>query len=207
MEKKPDLFDGKEIPVLPKPSMSEKSVFISLAVLFIIFSSCLFYLKTTNFTLPRFTIFSGRNLSFDLDRYFDQKLEGEVSKNGEFEIRITERELKDILKTNSPDFPLKNADIKILKDGIKISGKEEGGILTPKIDIMIVPKAELGKIIFEITEIKAAGVIAPSKISHPISENLQRALNLDQYLTENNLDIQEARTIIGSLYIKGEKRD
>lgn len=184
-----------------KESITLTQVFIFLGFILAILVAFLFYLKFSSFSplnLNKLNVKTDFNLS---SKYLD-----EVKKpSAVFEMTISEVELAQIVKVTDPSFPLKKAELKIVPEGITISGKTSSAPWGMKVDILVVPVVQLGKLSFEIKEIKALGVVAPPKISDAINPKISPLFE-DIFPQSDKVEVQDAKTLLGKLYIEGAKK-
>lgn len=187
----------------PKESISATAVFIFLALLFLIFSSFIVYLRFSNIS-PLAALYALKP---------DIKLEGQSSlstqlkqsQNTHLELIITEREFCSLAGIYSQEFPLKNPTCLIKPDGITISGKTSDKFYSPKLDILIIPKAENEKLVFEIEKAKVWGVSAPETLTKPVFDNLNSRLG--QVLPDSdNVKVTEVRSMVGYIRVEGERK-
>jgi hypothetical protein len=102
------------------------------------------------------------------------------------------------------NFPLKKASLKIKAEGIVISGKTANGFWGVPVDVLIMPISNAGKIIFNLKEIKAAGVVAPPKIADSLSPKINSLFYSNSFTDLNKLKVQSVRTLIGYVLIEVE---
>lgn len=119
-------------------------------------------------------------------------------------IKITEEELAQALNTGDANFPLKKTTVKITQDKITISGKTGEGFLALGVEVGIVPKVEAGKVEFEISEIKSAGVTAPKAVSDKVNDNLKDYFN-GISSSFSNIDVKEIKLYSGYMTVTGTK--
>lgn len=126
------------------------------------------------------------------------------SKNGEvLSIKIAETDLSELLKFSDSNFPVKNPSLKIQSDKIVLSGKSGSSILAMNVEIGLVPKAKDGKLIFEISEMKTAGVPTPQKITESVSKSLEPYLTIDSL---SDIDITDVKLNESEFVITGIKK-
>lgn len=184
-----------------KSSCSLFSIFAVLLFIFLILCGGILYSKYRNFKLS----FSGIKKSDNA--IVTSRLQNEASslKSGETaEIKVSDSDLNEIIKGSS-GFPLKNPTAKIGSDQILLSGKTSSGFWGIPLNIGIVPEAKSGKLVFNIKEIKTAGVPAPKQISDSINSNLQQYLNSSLPLA-NDINVTAVKLETGLLTITGQKR-
>lgn len=187
----------------PKESISATAVFVFLALLFLLFSSFIVYLRFSNIS-PLAALYA---LKPDIKLEDQSSLSAQLkqSQNAHLELIITEREFCSLVGIYSQEFPLKNPTCLIKPDGVTISGKTSDKFYAPKLDTLIIPKAENDKLVFEIKEAKVWGVPAPDTLAKPVFENLNSGLN--QVLPDsNNVKVMEVRSMVGYIRVEGERK-
>jgi uncharacterized protein YpmS len=183
-----------------KSSCSLFSIFALLVILFIILCGGIFYLKYKNFKIA---ISDSQNSDSVM---VTNQLQNQISsvKSGEVAtIKVTESDLNQIIKESS-NFPLKNPSAKIQSDQVVVSGKTSAGFFGIPLDIGVVPEVKSGKLVFNITSIKTAGVPAPKQVSDSINSSLQQYLNGSLPLA-NNIDVKTINLTTGLITITGQK--
>lgn len=194
-----------EAPVMtrPKETISVTAVFVFLALLFLIFSSFIIYLRYSNFS-PLANLYALKP-DIKLEDQLPLSLQLKQSKNTNLELTITEREFCSLAGVYSDDFPLKNATCFIKPEGVTVSGKTSDKFWSPKLDILIRPKAENDKLVFEIKEAKIWGVSAPESLANPIFKDLNSRL-LQVLPDSDNVKVSEVRSMVGYIRVEGEKK-
>ncbi len=115
-------------------------------------------------------------------------------------ITITENDINKLL-TSYSDFPLKDPSATIKAGGLILKGKT--GFLN--IETLIMPKAEKGKLIYEIKDIKAAGVPAPQKVADPLKGQLSNFIS-SRMPNNKQVYIENVVTSAGAIQAVGKKR-
>jgi len=207
MEKKDNLSQRSEKMALPESSISLRTIILNFVILLLLIAAFLFYLRFNQSSFLDFKFLSKGAISSNLEDVFKDEFKTGSLKGDSFEIQINEKKLKNIVGLNDPNFFLKNPDLKINSDFIVISGKAESSLLSPKIEFFITPEAEEGTITFKIEEIKAAGIVAPSKISSSLSPKMEEQLKLKGDFSKEGIKVEEIKLLTGFVYLKGIKND
>lgn len=183
-------------------SKTRKSFLIVIVILLLVFVLLLcgvFYIKNKVKLPANFKKISSLNLDQNISKQLDdQKGESIVS------IRITEDELSNVLNVNSEGFPLKKPSVKITSDKIILSGKTSNSPLSFKLDIGIVPRVENGKVVFDIEDIKTAGVSAPKVVTDEVNKSLSSYLN--QVNLNKDIKVTDVKLYQGYLIATGERK-
>ena len=187
----------------PKETISVTTVFVFLTFLFLIFSSFIVYLRFSNIS-PLANLYALK-LDIKLEDQLPLSLQLKQAQNANLVLTITEREFCSLAGVYSQDFPLKNPICSIEPDGVTVSGKTSQKFWSPKLDILILPKAENEILAFEIKEAKIWGVSAPETLAKPVFENLNSGLN-QVFPDSNNIKVTEVRSMVGYIRIEGERR-
>lgn len=176
---------------------------IVIVVLLLVFALLLggtFYIKSKMKLPKNFKTTTSLNLDQNISKQLDnQSGESVVS------IRIEEKDLSDALNVNAKDFPLKNPSVKITPDKVILSGKTSNGPLAFKVEVGIVPKVENGKVVFDIKEVKTAGVSAPKMVTDEVNKNLSGYLDnikLSEEIIVTNIELFQ-----GYLIVTGERKN
>lgn len=187
----------------PKESITLTAVFIFLGFIFVLIIGMLFYLRYSSWS--SFSSFYVKNLpkttSFT-DIFNKEKAKSTTAKT--VDITITEDELSKMVGLGDASFPLKKASLKITAEGIVISGKTANGFWGVPVEVLFVPFTNNGKIMFNLKEIKAAGVVAPPKISETLSPKMNSIFYSSSFSDLDKLKIAEARTLVGYMIITVE---
>jgi len=193
-----------ELALAPKQTVTVRMVFIFLSVILAMFILFLFYLRYSNFS-PLAGYYTKKEQSKipTLSSYLTIKLGNHLS--GEtVQLKIIDTQLAEVVGISNPTFPLKKAKLSIDDTGVHVSGKTSNSIFGLNTEVLLEPRAQNGKLVFSIKEIKAGGVTAPSKIVYAISPLISSAF--EKVMPVNyNLDVTAARTIPQYLVVDVEK--
>lgn len=185
--------DEKESPV-PKSSCALWSIFLILFIILLAIIGSLFYLKTKKFAT------STQIINLNINSAKTSLQSGE-----EVTLKLTEADIQNAINANDDNFPLKKASVKVNPDKIILSGKTSGGFLGLNVEVGIVPKVESGKVEFDITEIKSAGVTAPKSVSDLINKNLGQYLDgLSSSI--GNVEVSKVELNAGYIMVTGKQR-
>jgi len=183
-------------------SKTKKAFLIVIGILLLIFVLLLcgvFYIKNKVKLTDNFKEISSSSLEENISKQLDdQKGESTIS------ISITEEDLFSVLNANSEGFPLKNPSVKITSDKIILSGKTSDSPLSFKHDIGMVPHVENNKVVFDIKEIKTAGVSAPKVVTDKVNKSLSDYLN--QVNLNDDIKITDVKLYQGYLIATGERK-
>ncbi|MFA4995673.1 MAG: hypothetical protein WC536_00845 [Patescibacteria group bacterium] len=183
-------------------SKTKKAFLIVIGILLLIFVLLLcgvFYIKNKVKLTDNFKEISSSSLEENISKQLDdQKGESTIS------ISITEEDLFSVLNANSEGFPLKNPSVKITSDKIILSGKTSDSPLSFKLDIGMVPHVENNKVVFDIKEIKTAGVSAPKVVTDKVNKSLSDYLN--QVNLNDDIKITDVKLYQGYLIATGERK-
>lgn len=158
--------DEKDNPI-PKSSCALWFIFLLLFVILLALIGLLFYLKTKDLSFSKSKTNTNTNTSIQLDS----------SQGEDVTLKITEAQLQSAIKADDANFPIKKVTVKITTDKINISGKTSNNFWGLNVEVSLVPKVENGKVKFDITEIKSAGMKAPNSISDVVNNNLGQYLD------------------------------
>ncbi len=186
-----------------KEGITLTAVFIFLGSIFVLIVGMLFYLRFSSWSpLNGFYI---KNIPKGVS--FADLFNGEKAKSGELktiEIKISEEELSKTIGISRSDFPLKSPTLKIKSEGIIISGKTANGFWGVPVDVLFVPISNNGKILFNLKEIKAAGVVAPPKIADTLSPKMNSLFYSNSFSDLDKLKVRDVRTLVGYMIIEIE---
>ncbi len=186
-----------------KDTLTLKAVFIFLEFIFILIIGMLFYLRFSSWsTLSSFYVKSLPKGASFTDMFNSEKSKSVSAKT--VELKVSEDELSKMIGISDSNFPLKKASLKIKAEGIVISGKTANGFWGVPVDVLIIPISNAGKIIFNLKEIKAAGVVAPPKIADSLSPKINSLFYSNSFTDLNKLKVQSVRTLIGYVLIEVE---
>jgi len=196
-------FKPAENPLKPKETVTVKAVFFFLTFIFFIFLSFIFYLRFSGFS-PMVEIYKLKKpvVDFNFNDYLTR--EADIASSGNFEIKINEDQLKEVLDLENNLLDLKNPDIRIEPEGIALTGKTSGGFLGLNVEIIILPTAADGRLKLLVKEIKAAGVPAPPRIADPLTSQINLALR--SVVVPDTLNVKEIRCMTGYLLVEGSKK-
>ncbi|MCL5410427.1 MAG: hypothetical protein M1324_01080 [Patescibacteria group bacterium] len=182
-----------------KASCSLLGIIAILVIVFILLLGGVIYLKT-KIKVPDIT---KKNTSENLNKSVSEQLN---SQSGEkiVNIRVTESDLSSAINTNSADFPLKKASVKITPDKIILSGKTSDGPFSFKLDVGIVPKVKDEKVVFDIEEIKTSGVSAPKIVTDEVNKKLSNYLS--QQNLNNEIKVTDVKLYQSYLIVTGERK-
>ena len=170
--KKNNISNGE----LPKQSMSLTSVFIFLGIIFSLLLIIVFYLRFSSWS-PFYDLYKKtpklENLSL-LDRFNKEK---DVSALTTIDLKITELELAKSIGVDNDSFVLKKASLKIKPEGIIINGRTSNVVWGVPVEIMLNTRIINQKLFIEVSEIKAAGVVAPPKIANNLMPKINSAVS------------------------------
>jgi hypothetical protein len=187
---------------IPKETISLTAVFIFLGFVLAMILSMLFYLRFSSWS--PFSDFFHKHISTDisfLDIYNKQKTDSTSSNISGTDIKLTENELGQMIGIQNSDFPLKKATLVVKPEGVIVSGKTSTAFWGVPVEVTLMPKVVDGKVIFEITEIKAAGVVAPPKISGTLTTKLSTLFTTASNQI-NKINISNVRTMVGYILLE-----
>lgn len=151
---------------IPKSSCALWSVLLLLIIILLAVIGSLFYLKTKKFSssVPKV------NLNINSSQQV-------VTSGEEVTFKLTESQIQSAINTNDASFPLKKATVKVNADKIILSGKTSNSFWGVSVEVSLIPRVDSGKIVFDITDIKSAGVTAPKSVSDIVNKNLGQYLD------------------------------
>jgi len=193
----------EKVQLKPKETVTVKAVFVFLSGILLILVSFLFYLRFSGFS-PMFDFYHPKVAvaAFNFKDYLSKETNESSGKT--IFIKIDEAQLAETINLTNGFINLNNPVLKINTDGVTISGKTSGGIFGLNVDSVIFPKAQNGKLAFEVKEIKAAGVPAPTKIADPLMSALN--MSLRNTVVPENLSITSVHCMVGYLLVEGTKK-
>lgn len=187
----PESDDNK---VIPKSSCALWSIFLILFIILLAIIGSLFYLKTKKFSV------STPKVNVNINSELSASTSGET-----ISIKLTEAQIQSAINTNDANFPLKKATVKVNPDKIVLSGKTSNKFWGVLVEVGLVPRVESGKVVFDITEIKSAGVTAPKSISDLVNKNLGQYLDgLSSSL--GNIEVSKVGLNSGFIMVTGKQR-
>ena len=178
-------------------------VLVILLLTFVVSVPVILFLtfKNANFDPNKLFMFKNK-IEFNLRDFANNQIKAKAVGES-VSIRITDKELGETLKINTPDFPLKKAVIKVSPDKIILSGRSGKSILSLKVDVTLMPKIEYDKITLEIASIDSLGVVAPKQIVDLVKPALASKLS-SVYEIPANLQITEVKQNDGNLLLIGK---
>ncbi|OQA03756.1 MAG: hypothetical protein BWY68_00652 [bacterium ADurb.Bin400] len=126
-----------------------------------------------------------------------------VDENGHTIIRVDDKELSRAAGLEDPVFPLKNAALHIYSQGITLTGKTKEGWLSMNVEAVLAPRLEPDRILFEIVEIKVAGVSAPKQVRQKLDPQLSILVG-NMVEGENQLKLTNITLYDGYLELAGQ---
>jgi hypothetical protein len=188
---------------IPKESISLTAVLIFLGSIFLLLVIMLFYLRFSSWS-PFSDYFSKKKLpNYSLIDLFNKEKSNSPTLQT-VEIKITEDDLSKSIGVSEGSFPLKKSSLKIKPEGIIISGKTSSGFWGVPVDVLFESKVGGGKLTFNLKEIKAAGVVAPPKISNTLTPKMS-SIFYQGFSSLDKLKVKEARTLVGYMIVEVEK--
>lgn len=188
---------------IKKESISITTVFVIAGVLFatLVFAIIFFrYSSASPFYKYYIKVPDKVNFSGYLKEKSDNVASGSI-----VELQFTEAQLAEAICLDCSTFPLKNPTLKITADGILLNGKTSKGFWGINMNFVIVPKIVLGQINFEITEVKAAGVKAPAKLTDSLNPQINNLFS--QVLPfSQEISLTEIKCMVGYLRLEGTKK-
>lgn len=185
--------DEKDNPV-PKSSCALWSIFLVLFVLLAAIVGSLLYLKIHKFSL------NAPEVNLNINSAQQAPISGE-----NVTVKLTEEQIQDALNANDANFPLKKATIKVNTDKVVLSGKTSNNFWGVSVEVGLVPKVESGKVKFDITEIKSAGLTAPKSISDTVNQNLGQYLDGLSALA-GSIEVSQVELNPGYVIIEGRQK-
>lgn len=203
MLKKKKTIDEEPMEVAHR-SISVTTIFVIVGLLFLVLVYALYFFRYSDLS-PLHGYYN--KPAVDATSLTNSvKTEANKSKSGEtVEINITESELSSALCVSCSSFPLKKATAKITQEGVIIGGKTTNSFWGVSLEIIMKPKVEKGKVVFDLTDFKAAGVSAPPSITKTYSQKLKDAFS-DLVPGANSINITEVHSLLGSLVFIGTKK-
>lgn len=190
-EVSPETEDSSPV---PKSSCAIWSIFLALFIILLLIIGSLFYLKTKKFSL----IVPKVNLNTNTSQH-------DFMSDEEVTIKLTEAQIQNSINADDANFPLKKAKIKVNSDKILLSGKTSNSFWGVSVEVGIVPKVESGKVQFDITEIKSAGVTAPKSISDLVNKNLSQYLD-GLSSSVGNIEVSKVELNDGYVMVTGKQQ-
>ena len=186
-----------------KESISVTTVFVIAGILFATLCFAIIFFRYSTLS-PFHKFYTKLPPKVDLSNYLKDK--SDKATPGEIvALQLTESQLSEAVCLSCETFPLKNPTLKITPDGIIVDGKTSKGFWGMKMEFILLPKIVLGRLNFEITEVKAAGVKAPVKLTD--SFNPQINYLFSQVLSgDQQIVLTEARCMVGYLRLEGSKK-
>lgn len=154
-----------------RSSLSVRAVVILLVTILLLGSAGVVMLKYASFSQVHLSVAKKSSALNDVNKKI-----ASANNNGQSLVTLTEEEVNTIIAENK-EFPLRNAKIKIYSDRMTVVGKIGSKYLPVSTEVGVVPKAENGKIKYDIVSIKTGGIEAPQKIRDAVNSEL--GSNLD----------------------------
>ena len=180
---------------IPKSSCALWSIFLFLILFLALIIGSLFCLKTKNFSFKT----SKTNQNVNSIVVPPTPIGEEVT------LRLTEDQIQKAINADDVNFPIKKSTVKVNTDKIILSGKTSNSFWGINVEVGIVPKVEEGKVVFNITEIKSAGVIAPKSISDLINNNLGQYLD-GLSSSVGNIEVSAVTLNTGFMTVMGKQK-
>jgi len=193
-----DIHKEENDVAIPRETVTLWEVFGLLAFLLIAIVGTLFYLRYSKYSILA-DFFHKPIPSLSIESILAR--DGNKAVGDKVELKITESELNELAGIASGDMPLKKPDLKITENGVIVTGKYGNAWLGVPVEAIIIPKAQNGKINFEIKEIKAAGVAAPPKIKDQIQPIISQ--KFAGLFAGKKINVTDARAMTGFLLIEG----
>lgn len=185
--------DEADNPV-PKSSCALWSIFLILFIILLAIIGSLLYLKTKKFS------YNAPKVNLNINSSEQLALPGE-----EVTVKLTEAQIQSAINTNDANFPLKKATVKVNSDKIVLSGKTSDSFWGVSVEVGLVPKVENGKVKFDITEIKSAGMTAPKSISDMVNTNLSQYLD-GLSSSVGNVEVSKVELNPGFVTVTGKQK-
>jgi len=194
-ERDEDLLpEGIENDSIPKSSCALWSILLLLIIILLAVIGSLFYLKTKKFSSSAPKV----NLNINSSQLIS--LPGEAAT-----VKLTEAQIQSAINTNDASFPLKKATVKVNTDKIILSGKTSNSFWGVSVEVSLVPRVDLGKVVFDITEIKSAGVTAPKSVSDMVNKSLGQYLD-GLSSSVGNIEVTSVKLDQGYMTIAGRQK-
>jgi hypothetical protein len=190
-----DLYDQSEKIENATYRRASIYVFTVLLLIFLIPSLLIFKLSQLRFSGQ---LFGGHKESPSIIAEKIQEF-----KTGDFAVKISEDELGQVLGVGDGQFPLKNAQMRILPDKIVISGKTSASFLSLKVDVSFLPEIADNKIRLKVLDIKSMGVVAPKEVIELIQPQLDQYFSTDHIPLPQNVRLTEIMLYSGYLLLRG----
>lgn len=188
--------------VVAKRSISVAMVFGIVGVLFLTLCYAMFFFRYSELS-PFYKYYLPKPPTETVTGTLEKQISS--SPGASIELKITENQIDDIICLTCDTFPLKKAELSIKPDGILVKGKTSNAFWGINVEANLKPKIENEKLAFDLTEIKAAGVAAPPKITDSVSPKLKELFN--NILPANNAIVfREAYSMVGYILIVGAKK-
>ena len=121
------------------------------------------------------------------------------------EVKITRDQLAEAICLKCSTFPLKKPEMEINQNGIILEGKTASGFWGIKMEFTIIPKIILNSLSFEVTDVKAAGVKAPSKLTDPLNPKINDVF-ANALPKMDDVTLLEIRPMVDYLFLEGKKK-
>ena len=180
---------------------SSCSLFVVLVALFVIFILFVVFLIIPD----KKDLIRLRSLHKEIPSVTDKINDVKLTSGEKLTLTLNEEELGKAVGIEEEMFPLKKASLSISREAITIKGKTSDKLLSPLIEVQLVPKIEKNKIVFEIKNIKTSGINAPKFIADPLSEKLKDYMTVS-YESFEQYSLEEVQLGIKQLSIIGTKK-
>lgn len=166
-----------------RSSCSLYAIIITLAVVFIVF---LLFLVIPN----KKDLLNLSTLNKDIPTITDKMEKTALNPGEKTEISLNEEELIEAIGVKESGFPLKNPSLSITPEYVAIKGKTSEKLLSPVLEVQLLPKIIDNKLAFEVKQIRTSGISAPRFMTDPLNQKLEKYLTvsyeiMEEFILEN----------------------
>lgn len=177
-------------------------VFIFVFLIFVILCSMIFYMRFS-YTSPIFKFWGHKSDSVSASQNIQNQIGSPEIKD--VEVKITENQLSDLSCVSCDSFPLRHAELSIKSSGVEINGKTSNFFWGINVSATLTPKIENEKLVFDLTNVGAAGVTAPPKITDSLNPKLKEVF-ANIVPGGDNIAFKQVYSMAGYIRLVGTKK-
>ncbi len=202
MLKKKSSSDEQPIEVA-KRSISVATVFVIVGLLFSVLVFAMYFFRY-NEASPFYSYYYKPSVTTTLGNSVRTGI-NKTASGKPIELNLTEAQISQAICISCDSFPLKKGALTVRPEGIIISGRTTTAFWGVNLETTLTPKVDNGKLVFNLTDFKAAGVSAPPKITQTYSSKI-KDLFANVIPSSQSINVTEVHSLIGSIEIVGTKK-
>lgn len=201
-----DFYSVKEKNKERRSCCSLPMLFIVLFLIFVFLVGGLWFIK--NYSKTGFEYFKKTDTTQSENQSLFTRIDDDVknySDGEEIKIIITEKELEGYFGVKDAAFPLKRASLKIIPEGIEITGRTNDSFFSLPISIIAKPKAENGKFKIELDTVNSGFISLPDTIKSELNVYVDEVVNKKMSVV-NNFEFTDIKVRKGEMELTGKKK-